>query len=295
MIGAAAFAVVLLSVHHLAEHDRLGDVPWRAVLATQPLAILAAILVGLRLGLLLPSPGPCLRPGVEATFVGGGFGVLLPFRTAEVLKLLVLRGRWRAETSTIVGVLVLERVGDLLLLAGFTALVFAGDVPLGKMAVVASMIAAFLLIRPVSRRLADAMGRSASSVLRRTGRGIRSAGEVCAPLGLVKSTALALPAQVPTLLLTTMILRAVVPEAVDLRTVLALHVGATIGIGIGPAPAGLGTVEVAGVGALLALGWSLEDAIVATLALHLAYYLMLVPIGAIWMSVIGSGLVPRRP
>lgn len=290
-LGVAIFAACLVILN---SRHRLDQLPIGAILLAQPLTILAVAVLGIRLAVLIRSvPHPYLG-GVSATFIGGGFGILLPFRAGEALKILVMRKYTAATLPELLGVVLLERAGDVIVLALFGAIALLGSTNLDQLLILAAFVASLFLVRPVGEMVGRLLTRRTSALLRRVGEWVRTTSSLCGPRSLAFSALISIPGQVLCVAAAMIIMYAVEPEQTTIRTGIALWFGAGIGLGLSVAPASLGTFEAGGTAALVALGWPLESAIEATLSLHIAYLICVAPMGGLLAGFEVPGFFRRQ-
>lgn len=281
---AATAGSVLLFIAcllYLVRSHRMSEIPLEAILLSQPLALLIVILVGIRLGLLLPKTMRSYRTGIIATFIGGGFGIILPMRAGEALKLLVLRRRTHAPLSTLVGVILLERVGDVFVLMVLGSVALLGRTGIEQLLLATAVVGMFLLMKPLGGFTSRFLKRRRRSWLRNLAGWIDNVVELSTVRSLTWSVITSLPAQVTCILTAYIVIHAVSPEHTSILAATAICFGTAVGLGIGVAPAGVGTFEAAGAGALMVLGWPTAEALEAALSLHIAYFILVTPIGGL--------------
>ncbi|MFB0987197.1 MAG: lysylphosphatidylglycerol synthase transmembrane domain-containing protein [Phycisphaerales bacterium] len=281
--AALALGCVLfvMSLVVLASSHRLDQLPFVVILISQPAMILSVVLIGIRLAMLFPNGARPYRSAVSATFIGGGFGIMLPFRAGEALKLLVLRKQTGTKISTLLGVILLERAGDVLVLAFFGTIVLLGKTNLDQLLILVIFVVCFLFVRPIGKSVGLFLKGQAHTTAQSAGEWIRTASSRCTARGLAWSSLTSLPGQALAVGVALVVMHAIAPEETTVRAGIALWFGAAIGLGLSLAPAGLGTFEAGGTAALMALGWPLETALEATVSLHIAYLITLAPIGGL--------------
>lgn len=252
---------------------------------SQPAAVLAAVLIGIRLALLLPRQDRAYLPAISATLISGGFGIILPFRAGEALKILVLRKRTGMRLPPLLGAILLERAGDVLVLTLFGALAIFGKTDRTQFVILLLFVAAFLAMHPIGRVAGRALRNRTSDFAKNAGEWLETASAACTARSLLYSSITSIPAQVLSVGVALVVMHAVAPEETTLRAAVAIWFGTGIGLGLSVAPAGLGTFEAGGTAALMALGWPLETALEATVSLHIAYFILLAPIGGLLTGI----------
>ena len=291
VIGVAIFTACIAVLNST---QRLDQLPMGAILLCQPLTILAVVALGIRLAMLfrwMPHP---YRGGVSATFIGGGFGMLLPFRAGEALKILVLRKYVDTTLPKLLGVILLERAGDVIVLALFGTVVLFGKTSLDQFLILAVFVASLFLVRPAGAGAGRLLKRRKSALLQNGGDWIQTTSGLCSARSLAFSALISIPGQMLCVAAAMTVMYAVEPEQTTLRTGIALWFGTGIGLGLSIAPASLGTFEAGGTAALVALGWPLESALEATLSLHIAYLICVAPLGGLLAGFEVPGFFRRR-
>ena len=258
----------------------------QAILWVQPLILLTAVLVAMRIRILVSPPGVSFLLALKAILLGVGLNVALPGRISELLKPAYLHEHGKVPFSVGLAAVFVERVTDFITM-GFLAVLAMGII---------LNDGTFVWVFPVTLAL---LGLPLVSHFE--GGLVRVAGRI--PGKLVRSLLVVFVAELAARLRERVMFRAIglgvlawgatfsalyalveiagthhltIPQAAFL--VLAVSVGGAAAV----FPGGFGSYEAVGILVLQRFGYSFEEALVLSLAMHVTQLLPNV-IGAVWI------------
>lgn len=288
LIGALA---AVLALSGWLGVERLGVAHLLAVLAVQPLNLLALICVGLRLTVLSGGAAP-LWPAVKASALSGTLLYILPSRLSELVKPIYLSTQCNVTMLRGLAIVAVERSLDVLIvavvgLAGAALFARAGSSPAvwwWSVAATVAMAGGGLLLWKHSffRALINLvpLARLRTTLIRLLDDLVASMSPSRLLLGLLAGIA----AWACSFAMVYILLQMTASVPLSLQDALLVFLAGTIGIAVAVAPGGVGTFEAGMVLALKYHGIGTGEAIMLALLSRIAN-LGLVPFIAIWAAV----------
>lgn len=267
------------------------EAPYAALLAllvTQPLALLALLLPGVRLSLLC-GPSVTLSDGFGAVCVSVLLFKVLPSRLSEGAKPLVLHLSAGCPLATGAAAVAIERFLDIVCVAALIALALILSVT-GHTAALWSVLMLFtctvvagclslMLLRRSPQYVIELTGKLPFALLRRLTRlFVEGCADILSRIHVPVMLALSAATWVSAFAIFYIYFSIAGSIPLEFSQVLTVYVFATLGLAVAIAPGGLGTYEGAIVASLAVYGYAFHEALLAALILRLANMAPAVPV-----------------
>jgi uncharacterized membrane protein YbhN (UPF0104 family) len=280
-VGVVGLAVYLALRSGLfsALNNRLGRGLLLGGLVVQPIIVCCFVVLAMRHVLLVGAPRIRLGVAFRAIVLSQGLNLVLPARLSELLKATYLRDHASVPLSSGVSAVVLERTVDVLIVAALGALGVVQYFDRGNFASVPALGLGFALVILVLVRSPDFVLRLVHAVpserlagfLERTFLHFSATAGTRAFWQALLLGGLAWGLSYINILV---FLELAGSLPIGLSGALLVFVLTTLGGAIPALPGGLGTYEAAAVIALRALGYSFDEALVLSLAMHAAQLIL---------------------
>jgi uncharacterized protein (TIRG00374 family) len=249
-----------------------------AIVLLQPLAIISAYFVAKRYSVLLDSPKIDMKSAFKAIVLAGGLNVLLPARVSEVLKAAYINEKTGYPVSRAASAVILERIGDVLVLV-LLALASVGSLVFHINAVVVSGIGLLMISILVLLAYSEDLTRLIAGRLRNATVSRFLQQFLSHAAGSLKSRVFYIGhgygvlAWVSSFLLVGAFVLLAGSIKLDAAQTLLLFTATTAGLLIPLLPGGIGTFEAAGVYVLTGLGYGFAEALMLSVGLHVCQLL----------------------
>lgn len=267
----------------------------------QPVKLIGLVLISLRLALLVQRPMPRFFIVLKAMVLSVGLNIVLPLRLSEVIKPAYLWNHARIPLSVGTSAAFFERLTDLVIFCLFAIaclILYLGGASILGLLVILSILCAVLFLfpylEPLLRNLfshvpSEKVRAFAANFLTHSVRHISTE---------IKYISLGLGAIIwmVSYLTVAIFLLASGYNSVGFEGAFLVFVATTVGLAIPLFPGGIGTYEAGAVVALKSLGFSLEEAVVVAVSMHVSQFILFftVAIALLLKERIGlSGLVKK--
>jgi uncharacterized protein (TIRG00374 family) len=259
------------------------------IILLQPLAFMCAVFLGKRYSVLLRSDEVRFGTAFKAVILSNGLNVVLPARLSELLKATYVNEKTGHSISKALSAVVLERIGDiiillLLALACVGSVLFrvdllyvsvVGAVVVGSLGLLVSTektilgLASRVRFPTLSKFLHQFVSHAAGSLKGRSFYVGQMYGVIAWTFSFV---------------LITLFVFLAGSIKIGLSQSLLLFTATTVGLLIPLLPGGIGTYEAAAIYVLKGFGYSFEEALALSLAMHLSQLLLFFVLSLIIVS-----------
>lgn len=250
-----------------------------AGLVVQSIVLCCFVVLAMRHVLLVGTPRISLGVAFRAIVLSQGLNLVLPARLSELLKATYLRDHASVPLSSGVSAVILERTVDVLIVGALGALGVAQYFDLGNFASIPVLGLGFALVILILVRSPDFVLRLVHSVPSERlagflGRTYQHFSATAGTRAFWQALLLGTLAWGLSYINILVFLELAGSLPIGLSGALLVFVLTTLGGAIPALPGGLGTYEAAAVIALRALGYSFDEALVLSLAMHAAQLIL---------------------